>query len=599
MLFRKKQKIKRPVARRIINYFVGTGVVLIVILLVAFGYTQTSSFRNWLQDFVIEQVNSSTNGKLTITQLDGTIFTSLILSNTTYTLYDDTLFSAEKIELKVSPLRVFLKTIYLRKLDIENANISLLKDDKGELNISKITSPAEETEKVIDSTTISEPFNWKIDLADLKLININFKQQSYANRNSTIDYPQPNMDDFRLEDLNLSLSAIADIAANEYQLYISSLSAKPNLTGFNLINLSGNLILLNDIAGIVDLNIITERSTISLDAASSDFSPFKDDFNIAESPIKLELNAEKFNFDDLTNFIDGTDILKGDVKTRLSAEGTLNELELKNLEVKFAETNLNATGFLQNITDGDRMNMNVKFKNSFINQDDVTALLPSLGIPIYKDYGVLQFDSLSYSGKPLNFTANMFLQTDKGKISGVVKMDLSGEEILYDYKIKTYNLNLMPVAGISTSLNLVGSLKGKGFSPENLVTSIKINAGASTIQGIAFSRFSIDGNGSNGIIKTDVSFKSLETEGSFDTEFDFSDSTAAKYNFDVVLNGFNIADFVKESEINSNLNISLKGDGENFDQDKLNLFAVLQIDSSRLNEIELDSHCADCRYSVK
>ena len=366
-------------------------------------------------------------------------------------------------------------------------------------------------------------------------------------------------------------------------------------------NLSGKFILLKDIAGIVDLNIITERSSILLDAAASNFSPFNnDDFDIAESPIKLELNAENINFDDLTNFIDGTDILKGNVKTHVSAEGTLNELELKNLEVKFAETNLNATGFLQNITDGDRMNINVNFKNSFINQDDVTSLLPSLNIPTYKDYGVLQFDSLSYSGKPLNFAANMLLKTDKGKISGSIKMDLRGEEILYDYQIKTKNLNLMPIAGISTKLNLVGSLKGKGFSPENLETSIQISAGASNIQGISFNEFNIDAGGSNGIIKTDVSFKSLETQGRFDTEFDFSDSTATKYNFDVVLNGFNIGDFDKESEINSNLNISLKGDGENFGQDNLNLFAVLQIDSSRLNEIELDSTVliADIRSNV-
>ena len=354
----------------------------------------------------------------------------------------------------------------------------------------------------MDSTTVSEPFNWKIDLADLKLKNINFKQQSFSNWNSKKYYPQPNMDDFRLENLNLSLSAIADIAANEYQLYISKFSVRPNLTGFNLLNLSGKFILLKDIAGIVDLNIITERSSIFLNAAASDFSPFtNDDFDIAKSTIKLEMNAENINFDDLTNFIDGTDILKGNVKTQLNAEGTLNDLELKKLEVKLAETNLNATGYLQNITDGDLMNINVNFKNSFINQDDVTSLLPSLDIPTYKDYGVLKFDSLSYSGQPLNFSANMLLKTDKGKISGSVKMDLTGEEILYDYQIKTSNLNLMPVAGINTNLNLVASLKGKGFSPENLETDIQINAGASNIKGISFNEFKIDAEGSTALLK--------------------------------------------------------------------------------------------------
>lgn len=599
MLFRKKPKVKRPLFRKIINYFLGMGIGLIVILLVAFGYTQTSSFRNWLKDFAVEQVNSSSNGKLAIEQLDGTIFTTLVLSNTSYIFEKDTLLTAEKIEIKISPLRILLKTIYVRKLEIENANISLLMDENGVLNFSKITNPPEE--KVMkEVVTETEPFSWKIDVSELNLKNINFKHQSFANKNSIAYYPQPEMDDLRLENLNLSLTADVNIAANEYQLYISEFTVRPNLTGFNLLNLSGKFILWKDIAGIVDLNIVTERSSISLDVAASDFSPFNnDDFNIAESPIKLELNAENINFDDLTNFIDGTDILKGNVKTHVSVEGTLNELELKQLEVKFAQTSLNATGFLQNITDGDLMNINVNFKNSFINQDDVTSLLPSLDIPTYKDYGVLQFDSLSYSGQPLIFAANMLLKTDKGKISGLVKMDLTGEEILYDYQIKTNNLNLMPVAGISTNMNLVGSLKGKGFSPENLETSILINAGTSTIQGISFKEFNIDAGGSNGIIKTDVSFNSLETQGRFDTEFDFSDSTATKYNFDIVLNGFNIGDFDKESEINSNLNISLKGDGENFGQDNLNLFAVLQIDSSRLNEIELDSTVliADVRSS--
>ncbi len=90
-----------------------------------------------------------------------------------------------------------------------------------------------------------------------------------------------------------------------------------------------------------------------------------------------------------------------------------------------------------------------------------------------------------------------------------------------------------------------------------------------------------------GIINTDISFRSFETQGRFDTKFDFTDSASTKYNFDMVLNGFNIGDFAAESGINSDLNISLKGDGENFGQDDLNLFAVLEIDSSRLNEIKL------------
>ncbi|NWG28350.1 MAG: hypothetical protein HXY48_07425 [Ignavibacteriaceae bacterium] len=599
MLFRKKIKIKRPLFRRIINYFIGTGVALIVVSLVAFGYTQTSSFRNWLKDFLVEQVNSSTNGKLTIEQLNGTIFTSLILSNTSYVFEKDTILSAEKIELKVSPLRILLKTIFVRKLEIENADISLLKDENDVLNLSKITNPPEE--KVMEETvTETEPFNWNVNISELNLKNINFRHQSYANKNSNAYYSQPEMDDLRLENLNLSLTADINIAESEYQLYISEFSANPNLTGFKLLNLTGNFILLKDMAGVTDLKIITERSFISLNAAASEFYLFNDEgINLENSPVKIELSAMDLNFDDLTNFIDGTDILKGSVETHVSAEGTLKDLELKNLEVNFNETSLNASGHLQNILDGGEMLIEVKFRDSFVNQDDVTNLLPTIGIPTFKEYGVLQFDSLSFSGKPLNFSANMLLQTDKGKISGLVKMDLTGEEIVYDYQVKTKNLNLIPVAGLNTNLNMIASLNGKGFSPENLETSVQISADASTIEGISFSDFSISAEGSKGIINSSILFTSLETQGRLTTNFDFTDTSNTKYNFDIVLAGFNIYDFMKESEISSDLNITLKGEGENFNQDNLNLFAVLEIDSSRLNDIQIDSTTliADIRSS--
>jgi len=588
MFFRKKTKIKRPLFRRIINYFIGFGVTLVVILLLGFGYTQTSSFRNWLRDLVMEQVNLSTNGKLYIEKIDGTIFTSLILVNTVYTLEEDTIFSADKIEVKFSPLRILLKTIYFRKLEIENAKISLIKEENGELNISQITSPS--VEEVEDTTTVSEPFNWKIDVADVKLMKINFKHQLRKNTQSNAYYAQPEMDDFRVEDINISLSAVADIEANEYSLRISEFNFKPNLTGFRLINLSGNFVLSDDIAGVTGLNIVTERSNISVNAAVSDFSPFSDkEFNLENSPVKVELNASQFNFDDLTNLVSGTDLLKGTVETHVEAEGTFNELELKKLIVKFNETDLEAAGKLENVLGGTDMIMNIQFNNSLVNQDDIKNLLPDVSIPIYKDYGILQFDTLYFEGKPLNFKAGMYLKTEKGNVTSDISMDLSGEEIVYDFKVETSNLDLNPVAGVNTNLNVTGDLAGMGFSPRTLQTAVQLDAMNSTIGEISFNDFSIKADGSEGIIKTDISFSSLETKGKVSSNFDFTDSVNTRYGFNISLNGFNIVNFIKESGLTSDLNITLKGDGENFDQDKLNLFAVIEIDSSKLNDIEIDS----------
>jgi len=106
---------------------------------------------------------------------------------------------------------------------IVNANISLLKDESGVLNLSKITNPPEE-EVMKEVVTETEPFSWKINVSELNLKNINFKHQSFANKNSTAYYPQPEMDDLRLDSLNLSLTADVNVASNEYQLkYRSSM----------------------------------------------------------------------------------------------------------------------------------------------------------------------------------------------------------------------------------------------------------------------------------------------------------------------------------------------------------------------------------------
>jgi len=111
---KQKPKVKRPLFRKIINYFLGIGIGLLVIFLIAFGYTQTSSFRNWLKDFAIEQVNSSSNGKMAIGQLDGTIFTTLVLSNTSYIYEKDTLLTAEKIEIKIRNYCLFDQSCNLK-----------------------------------------------------------------------------------------------------------------------------------------------------------------------------------------------------------------------------------------------------------------------------------------------------------------------------------------------------------------------------------------------------------------------------------------------------------------------------------------------------
>ncbi len=135
-----KVKKKRTLLQRIVNVFLYSGIVLLFLLLILFGISQTSTFRDFLRDKVVEEVNSTLNGKLYIGEIQGTIFTSLFLRNTVVTSGKDTILKAETIGVMTSPLQLLLKKIHIRYFEIRNASINLASDENGDLNINKALS---------------------------------------------------------------------------------------------------------------------------------------------------------------------------------------------------------------------------------------------------------------------------------------------------------------------------------------------------------------------------------------------------------------------------------------------------------------------------
>lgn len=593
MFFKKKNKIKKPLFRRIINAFIYTGVALIILFIIAFALSQTSSFRQWLKEVVTEQVNSATNGTLEIESIDGTVFTSLILNNLNYKLYEDTLFRAEKIELKTSPLKIFFKVIHIRKIEIDNAVISLIKYDNGQLNISKITAPPEE--KIVQPDTLqtetASGFDWAIEVADLILNNVSFNITSQENLESNRFYLHPDFNDFRVGNINLRLSAFADISRNEFQLNINEFTAEPNLYDFKLNDLSGNILIIEDQAAVTDLNIVTGKSNISVSAGVSGFNLLGDNKNksFEDADLNVTLAATDFNFDDLTTFIEATSLLKGSITTHLAASGSLRNLKVERIKLNFGTTNLELNGRVKDIPSGDNMFINTTFTNTTINQKDVNELLHTIDLPVFEGLDNLMFDTLYFKGKPTVFDAAFAVTTGKGKIDASAFMDITKDEMEYNYIVKTKNLNLLPVAGINTKLNSTITMQGKGTSPSKLITDIKMIADNSVIENNLFQTLQLNASAGSGKIESTISFISGKLDGRINSVFDFSDEENPGYNFDAAINGFNIKNLDKESSSESSINISINGEGENFGADNLILFAVLEIDSSYYNGFNVDS----------
>ena len=555
--------------------------------MILFAISQTSTFRSWLREKVVTTVNGSINGRLSIDKIDGTIFTSLILRNTNLVHKQDTILTAEKIEIRTSPLKLLFKIIYFRNIQIENAKIKLLKDENGRLNISQLskTSP----EEIIDTTSTGSDFMFKYQVANFALKNVDFYLQDINHKGSQAVYDNMNLDDFIIDNLNLVLNAFVDLDGNEIMLNINEMSGHPNLTGFKLKSLRGNFLIEGAQAGITGLNIVTNRSKIYLNAAIKDFNLLSGEGKFETAQLKFDLSANDFNFDDISNFIPSTSLLKGNVKTALSAKGTLNNLTISRLDLAFNETTLKSSGEIKKIPAGAKMIIDLTFTGSAINQNDVQNLLPGINIPAYAGLGQLNVDTLKFTGNPVDFNAKMYIRTDMGSFNASTIMNLTGPNIVYDMKFNSSNLDAFPFTGIHTKLNSNLLFRGVGFSPEDMVSQLAFNANGSQIERRKYQVLNISMNANDGMLEYLLKFKSDTTKGRVSGNFNFTNAGDPAYSVNAQLNNFNLSDITENPKWESNLNLSLTADGDSFDPDSINLFTVMSIDSSSFGDIVLDN----------
>lgn len=586
MFFRKDPKIKRSLFRKIVNGFIYFGIGVLIAFMVLFAVSQTSSFRDWLREKVVTTVNGSINGELSIESIDGTIFTALILNNSTIMQAGDTLFFAEKIEVRTSPLELLFKTIYFRKLEISNANITFLKDENGELNISKL---AKSSNEATESDSSSTDFTFKIKIADLSLINVDFSNQSFEKRYSNEVYDTLNMNDIRVNDINLSVNAFANLQDKEIRLSINSLSVKPNLNGFKLKNISGDILIKDDEVFVNGLNLKTLRSNISLDVSAKNFPLFGGKIQINKVPFQLRMVSNDFNFDDLTNFIPAIELLQGKLKTDISARGTLDNLNIQNLDIALNSTRLQGSGNVKNVLDGAQMFIDVNLSDSYFHPADPDSILRTIDIPVYDGYGTLKFDTLYFKGEPLNFNAGIVVKTVRGDFDAVVSMDLTKEDMVYDINLVTQNLDLAPVINLSSSLNSHIVLKGEGTSPDRMNTDLSMVANWSEIQNRNYQKLNMIVSVADADVNYNIFFNADSSSGKLYGEIDYRILDNPVYKINTDFTKINLEDLIPGSGIYSNLNMNISAQGNGFDPDSLEMFAVFDIDSSTISDIKLDN----------
>ncbi len=577
-----KVKKKRTLLHRIVNAFLYTGIGLLVLILILFGISQTHTFREFLRETIIEEANSALNGKLYIEEIDGTIFTSLILRNTVINMESDTLLKAESITLMTSPLQLLLKKIYVRTFEIKNSTINLSKDSSGELNLVKLFPPSEE------DTTSSE-FPFIIQLASLELSNINLSYRNY-NISKTVYHNAFNFDDINIKNLYLNVSALLDIKNNIYELGLHHLSLTPNVYGLNLNELSGGFLINKKNISVYKLHIETNRSQAEINLAIKNVNIFDTlGIDMANAGIEFEAGSDYFSFEDIQAIAPSLNMLKGKIGFNINASGNTGELVLNDLRVFLENSNIEGNGKVKNLTEFDDLDLSLDMSGSYIDQNDVKNIVPSLQLPVYSELGIIKFDTLAYNGNLSDFKTDFNISTAKGNVSGLAHLNIKNEPMEYDVTLKTYKLDIEPFAGIKSSLNISAKVNGKGVTPESFDGTFVLSADGSTINGIVIDTFKISTEAKNKQIDYNLLVTSEKTKAEIEGNFDFTNEKEPTYDIVGLIEELNFAEFLHDTTFQTNLNLSFNGEGNSFNQDEIDLFMSMKLFESSLGDNKIDS----------
>jgi len=210
-------------------------------------------------------------------------------------------------------------------------------------------------------------------------------------------------------------------------------------------------------------------------------------------------------------------------------------------------------------------------------------------MPLYTELGVIRFDTLRYEGSPLKFYTNVGIKTDKGSLAGLINLNIQKPLMEYEGSFSVSNFDLKPFSDISSSINLYGNIKGKGNTPANFEGSLNLKADGSTLNGNVLDTLKLTANAESKNISYNFYLVSKKTTAGLNGNINFTNEENPAYKIEGDIRNLDASEFSGDSLIHTDLNFTFDGEGESFDQDKMNLFMSMKLFNSKLADVNIDS----------
>lgn len=600
--------IQQPAKQRSLLSRIGRGIrraLLLLLLLFAtlsvglLVLTQTKGFRQWLGGQILSIVNNELEARIEFSDIGGNLLTGLTFDDVRLITRGDTLLYAKRLLVRYDLAPLLKQSIVVNHIHIESPVIRLLRASDTTWNFEHIAKPSTDT-------SASAPFTWTIHLRNLTLTDGKLTMKdSTANVSNTAAFQQFNTSDLDVDNLHISLNALAQFKAKDFALTINRIGFRDRKSDFVLRTLSGSVNTDTTHTEVFDLRILTGRTNLVLNAQLEKLA-LLDNFDPStwdKIPAQVHLSADSVSSDDLRYFLPVLDFMDGSVALLLDAEGTYGNMAIHRLELALSNSTLSMKGRLRNLDTPEKLFIDAKLDRTRVSYADVLAHVPGLQIPNLSYLGQAVIDEATFYGEPTNFQSKFKVRTAIGNAQGFGTLNVGATPMRYTAHVETERLNLAPplsIPELESSLNAIVDISGRGTTLHDLETHVKLQANNSAVAGRPFKDLYLVASARNrGMVTADTLRIAWETSPGMHNGgnsmlvgsgwANLRSTSSPVYRFNAWMSRLNLANVMADPSFATELTGTLQVSGEGFHPDSVQGTVTASFDKIATPERSIDS----------
>jgi hypothetical protein len=542
------------------------GVGLVLLCLLAVGFTQTKIFRDWLRGYILATVHERTNADLSLGNFSGSLFTGLTITGASLSLNGGEIFSADVVELRYNPLEIPQRHIALAKLVLSHPRVHLTRSVDGEWSFQKLPKQTEAP---------SSPFSflkWTLELKSLEIIDGEFSLDD-STAGASCDSSGTAMNPYRQVVLrNIDSKMSASLFGDNIRISVDRLSLKAPSFSTQFDQFSAKLEYSRAGIRLEDAVLRSTGSELKLNAQvdSLDVLSGLDGRMLQNLKVHADLDVSKVSFDEVHRFIPSFPFQTGLARLNVIVNGTFGNLQLETCNLRTEHSELRLSGRILNILHPRDCFLDLSLISPSLDPQEVAVSLSPLELP---DVSHLEKVSLNgrIKGKLEDFEIKTFADLkETGRLEMDGRMDLREPVPQYEARFSANNFNLGKLLNndhLASALNVKGEVRGKGITvgSADFIGTIKVDS--SEIFDVPLDNSTVSITAKEKAFEGEASIHSDQSILQVQYSLDLSDETVPAFDVQGYFSSMDLAQFLRNDNYRSTLNGNLRVHGSGKDLD--------------------------------